>query len=46
MVDGSGRNVTEGTVISEPAATAEFVEVKAGKTVRTVLETGPIATWL
>ncbi len=30
VVDGSGRIVSEGTVISEPSAIAEFVKAKAG----------------
>ncbi len=46
VVDGNGRILCEGTVISEPAAIAEFVKAKAGKAVRIGLETGPTATWL
>ncbi len=30
VVDGSGEVVSEGTVISEPAAMAAFIEAKAG----------------
>ena len=48
VVDGSGRIVSEGTVISEPAAIAEFIEskAKAGNVKRIGLETGPTTTWL
>ncbi len=46
VVDGSGRIVSEGTVISEPAAIAEFIKAKAGKAKRIGLETGPTTTWL
>ncbi len=41
VVDGSGRIVSEGTVISEPSAIAEFVQAKAVSAVRIALETGP-----
>ncbi len=46
VVDGSGKIVSEGTVISEPAAIAAFIEAKAGSAVRIGLETGPTTTWL
>ena len=46
VVDGSGENVSEGTVISEPSAIAEFVKTKAAGAVRIGLETGPTTTWL
>jgi len=46
VVDGKGMIVSEGTVISEPDAIAEFVKGKAGSALRIGLETGPTATWL
>jgi transposase len=46
VVDGGGRIVCEGTVISEPAAIAEFVKAKASRAKRIGLETGPTTTWL
>ncbi len=46
VVDGSGEIVSEGTVISEPAAIATFIEAKAGCALRIGLETGPTTTWL
>ena len=46
VVDGSGEIVSEGTVISEPVAIAEFIKVKAAGAPRIGLETGPTATWL
>jgi transposase len=46
VVDGSGEIVSEGTVISEPAAMAAFIEAKAGSALRIGLETGPTTTWL
>ncbi len=46
VVDGNGKIVSEGTVISEPAAIAEFIKAKAGNAVRVGLETGPTTTWL
>ncbi len=46
VVDGSGRIVSEGTVISEPSAIAAFIEAKAVRAVRIGLETGPTTTWL
>ena len=46
VVDGSGEIVSEGTVISEPAAIAAFVEARAGCALRIGLETGPTTTWL
>ncbi|MCH9011956.1 MAG: hypothetical protein IIA68_02700 [Proteobacteria bacterium] len=45
MADGGGGIVSEGTVISEPAAIAAFVEAKAGNVKRIGLETGPTTTW-
>jgi transposase len=46
VVDGKGEIVSEGTVISEPAAIAGFIESKAKQAVRIGLETGPTTTWL
>ena len=46
VVDGSGEIVSEGTVISEPSAIAEFVKAKAAGAVRIDFETGPTTTWL
>ena len=46
VVDGDGKIVCEGTVNSEPAAIAEFIESKAKAALRIGLETGPTATWL
>ncbi len=46
VVDGSGENVSEGAVISEPAAIAAFIEAKAVGALRIGLETGPTTTWL
>ncbi len=46
VVDGSGKIVSEGTVISEPSAIAAFIEAKAVSAVRIGLETGPTTTWL
>ena len=46
VVDGSGEIVSEGTVISEPEAIAEFIKVKAPQAKRIGLETGPTTTWL
>ena len=48
VADGRGRIVSEGTVIWEPAAIAEFIEskAKAGNVKRIGLETGPTTTWL
>ncbi len=34
VVDGKGEIVSEGTVISEPAAIAAFIKAKAGSAVR------------
>ena len=44
VVDGSGKIVREGTVLSEPAAIAEFVKTKADGAERIGLETGPTTT--
>ncbi len=46
VVDGKGEIVSEGTVISEPAAIAAFIKAKAKQAVRIGLETGPTTTWL
>ncbi len=46
VVDGSGKILCEGTVISEPAAVAAFIKTKAESAVRIGLETGPTTTWL
>ena len=46
LVDGSGEILSEGTVISEPSAIAEFIKAKATGAVRIGLETGPTTTWL
>ncbi len=46
VVDGKGEIVSEGTVSSEPAAIAAFIEAKAGNAKRIGLETGPTTTWL
>jgi len=46
VVDGKGEIVSEGTVISEPAAIAVFVKAKADGARRIGLETGPTTTWL
>ncbi len=46
VVDGSGKIVSEGTVLSEPSALAEFLRAHAGSAKRIGLETGPTTTWL
>ncbi len=46
VVDGSGKIVSEGTVISEPEAIAAFIKTKAPHAKRIGLETGPTTTWL
>jgi len=46
VVDGKGKIVSEGTVLSEPAAIADFVKAKAAGVMRIGLETGPTTTWL
>lgn len=46
VVDQNGEIVSEGTVISEPKAIAEYLRVKAGTARRIGLETGPTSTWL
>src|SRR5215467_1450486 len=46
VVDDSGKIVSEGTVLSEPLALAEFLRAKAGSAKRIGLETGPTTTWL
>ncbi len=46
VVDDNGEIVSEGTVISEPAAIAAFVKAKADDAKRIGLETGPTTTWL
>ena len=45
VVDSSGEIVFEGTVISESAAIAAFIEAKAVSALRIGLETGPTTTW-
>ncbi len=46
VVDNRGEIVSEGTVISEPAAIAGFIKTKAESAARIGLETGPTTTWL
>ena len=46
VVDGGGAILCEGTVLSDPAAIAEFIKAKAAGTQRIGLESGPTATWL
>src|SRR5262249_25793045 len=46
VVDDSGKIVSEGKVLSEPLALAEFLRAKAGHAKRIGLETGPTTTWL
>jgi transposase len=46
VVDGKGEIVSEGTVISAPAAIAVFIKEKARGAKRIGLETGPTTTWL
>ena len=46
VVDDSGKIVSEGKVLSEPLALAEFLRAKAGNAKRIGLETGPTTTWL
>jgi transposase len=46
VVDGKGEIVSEGTVISDPAAIAVFIKEKARGAKRIGLETGPTTTWL
>ena len=46
VVDGSGKIVSEGSVISEPAAIAAFIGARAVSAKRIGLETGPTTTWL
>ncbi len=46
VVDDNGEIVSEGTVISEPVAIAEFIRAKAAGATRIGLETGPTTTWL
>ncbi len=46
VVNGGGEIVSEGTVISEPAAIAAFITVKADRAKRIGLEAGPTTTWL
>ncbi len=41
VVDDTGEIVSEGTVISEPAAIAGFIESKAKQAARIGFETGP-----
>ncbi len=46
VVDGSGKIVSEGTVISEPSAIAAFIKTNAVGAKRIGQETGPTTTWL
>ena len=46
VVDDNGEIVSEGTVISDPAAVAAFIKAKADGAKRIGLETGPTTTWL
>jgi transposase len=46
VVNDDGEIVSEGTVISEPAAIAAFIKSKARVAKRIGLETGPTTTWL
>ncbi len=46
VVDDDGEIVSEGTVISEPAAIAGFIKATADGAKRIGLETGPTTTWL
>jgi transposase len=46
VVDGSGKVVCEGTVVSAPLAIAEFLRAKAANAKRIGLESGPTSTWL
>jgi len=46
VVGGGGEILCEGTVVSEPAAIAAFIETRASGAVRIGLETGPTTTWL
>jgi len=46
VVDGKGEIVSEGTVISDPAAIAVFIKEKSRGVKRIGLETGPTTTWL
>ena len=46
VVDGDGKIISEGSVISDPSAIAAYLETKAGTAVRIGLETGPTTTWL
>ncbi len=46
VVDGRGKIVSEGTVISEPPAIAGFIKTNAVGAKRVGLETGPTTTWL
>ena len=46
VVDDKGEIISEGTVVSEPAAIAKYIEAKAARAKRIGLETGPTTTWL
>ena len=46
VVDGDGKIISEGSVISDPPAIAAYIETKAGTVGRIGLETGPTTTWL
>lgn len=46
VVNNSAEIVSEGTVISDPAAIAKYLTTKAANASRIGLETGPTTTWL
>ena len=46
VVDDNGEIVSEGVVISEPAAIAAYIRTTAPHAKRIGLETGPTTTWL
>ncbi len=46
VVDGNGKIVSEGAVMSEPEAIAKHLKTKAVGAKRIGLETGPTTTWL
>lgn len=46
VVDGKGKILFEGSVISDPDTIVTYIEAKAASVNRIGLETGPTATWL
>jgi len=46
VMDRDGAIVTEGTVLSEPKAIADYLSAEAPSAVRIGLESGPTSTWL